>query len=60
MGKMRKINHQGTLLKYLNEGLKDDEVGYDVVGWWKVHDPQSLRVAIWVVMCWSCLLIQLG
>jgi len=24
----------------LNEGLEKDEVGDDVLGWWKVHDPR--------------------
>ena len=31
--------------KYLNEGLEDDEVGDDVLGWWKVHGPRYPVVA---------------
>ena len=33
------------LQKYLNEGLKEDEVGNDVLGWWKVHGPRYPMVA---------------
>ena len=31
--------------KYLNEGLEEDEVGDDVLGWWKVHGPRYPVVA---------------
>jgi len=33
------------LQKYLNEGLEEDEVGDDVLGWWKVHGPQYPMIA---------------
>ena len=33
------------LQKYLNEGLEEDEVGDDVLGWWKVHGPRYAVVA---------------
>ena len=33
------------LQKYLNEGLEEDEVGDDVLGWWKVHGPRYPVVA---------------
>jgi len=33
------------LEKYLNEGLEEDEVGDDVLGWWKVHGPRYPVVA---------------
>jgi len=29
----------------LNEGLEEDEVGDDVLGWWKVHGPRYPVVA---------------
>jgi len=31
--------------KYLNEGLEEDEVGDDVLRWWKVHGPRYPVVA---------------
>ena len=31
--------------KYLNEGLEEDEVGDDVLGWWKIHGPRYPVVA---------------
>ena len=37
------------LQKYLNEGLEEDEVGDDVLGWWKVHGPRYP-----VVACMAC------
>ena len=33
------------LQKYLNKGLEEDEVGDDVLGWWKVHGPRYPVVA---------------
>ena len=33
------------LQKYLNEGPEEDEVGEDVLGWWKVHGPRYPVVA---------------
>ena len=33
------------LQKYLNERLKEDEVGDDVLGWWKIHGPRYPVVA---------------
>ena len=33
------------LQKYLQEELEDDEVGDDVLGWWKTHGPQYPVVA---------------
>ena len=33
------------LQKYLNEGLEEDEMGEDVLGWWKVHGPRYPVVA---------------
>ena len=31
--------------KYLNEGLEEDEMGEDVLGWWKVHGPRYPVIA---------------
>jgi len=28
------------LQKYLQEELEDDEIGDDVLGWWKIHGPR--------------------
>ena len=36
---------KGELQKYLNEGHKEDEVGDDVLGLWKVHGPQYPVIA---------------
>ena len=33
------------LQKYLHEELEEDEVGDDVLGWWKTHGPQYPVVA---------------
>lgn len=33
------------LQKYLNKGLEEDEVGDDVLGWWKIHGPRYPMVA---------------
>ena len=33
------------LQKYLNEGLKEDEIGDHVLEWWKIHGPRYPMVA---------------